>query len=40
LSRRFLKDGDTITISATAPGPDGETLWLGSVEGTIKAVHK
>ena len=35
-TRTFLEDGDTVTITATAPGPDGEPLKLGSVEGTIK----
>ncbi|WP_344932721.1 fumarylacetoacetate hydrolase family protein [Actinoplanes nipponensis] len=33
--RGFLEDGDTVTISATAPGPDGEPLGLGSVTGTV-----
>lgn len=35
--RGFLEDGDTVTMTATAPGPGGETLWLGAVEGTIRA---
>jgi fumarylacetoacetase len=34
-TRSFLENGDTVTISATAPGPDGEDLWLGEVIGTI-----
>ena len=34
-TRSFLENGDTVTISATAPGPDGEDLWLGEVAGTI-----
>ena len=34
-TRSFLENGDTVTISATAPGPDGEDLWLGEVTGTI-----
>jgi fumarylacetoacetase len=34
-TRAFLENGDTITISATAPGPDGEDLWLGDVTGTV-----
>ncbi|MEH1016450.1 fumarylacetoacetase [Micromonospora sp. CPCC 206060] len=34
-SRTFLADGDTVTISATAPGPDGITVGLGEVTGTI-----
>ncbi|GIF77887.1 fumarylacetoacetase [Asanoa siamensis] len=33
--RTFLEDGDTVTISATAPGPDGVTVGLGIVRGTI-----
>jgi fumarylacetoacetase len=33
--RRFLEDGDTVTISATAPGPGGTTLALGEVTGRI-----
>ena len=34
-TRSFLENGDTVTISATAPGPDGEDLWLGEVTGAI-----
>ena len=34
-TRSFLENGDIVTISATAPGPDGEALWLGEVTGTI-----
>ncbi|WLS47317.1 fumarylacetoacetase [Micromonospora profundi] len=34
-SRTFLADGDTVTITATAPGPDGTTIALGEVTGTI-----
>ena len=34
-TRTFLEDGDTVTISATAPGPDGATVALGEVTGTI-----
>lgn len=33
--RTFLQDGDTVTITATAPGPDGTTIALGEVTGTI-----
>ena len=33
--RTFLEDGDTVTITATAPGPDGTTVALGEVTGTI-----
>ncbi|MEV4498676.1 fumarylacetoacetase [Micromonospora arborensis] len=35
-SRTFLADGDTVTITATAPGPDGTTIALGQVTGTIR----
>jgi fumarylacetoacetase len=34
-TRTFLADGDTVTISATAPGPDGRPVGLGEVTGTI-----
>ena len=33
--RGFLLDGDTVTISATAPGTDGAPIGLGSVTGTV-----
>ncbi|HSF26675.1 MAG TPA: fumarylacetoacetase [Actinomycetes bacterium] len=33
--RRFLEDGDTVTISAWAPGADGARIGLGEVTGTI-----
>jgi fumarylacetoacetase len=33
--RTFLHDGDTVTIRASAPGPDGTTVHLGEVTGTI-----
>ncbi len=33
--RTFLLDGDTVTITATAPGPDGSTITLAEVTGTI-----
>ncbi len=36
-TRAFLENGDTVTITATAPGPDGEALWLGEVTGTVRA---
>ncbi|RLP85054.1 fumarylacetoacetase [Micromonospora sp. BL4] len=35
-SRTFLADGDTVTITATAPGPDGTTVALGEVTGTVR----
>jgi fumarylacetoacetase len=34
-SRTFLADGDTVTITATAPGPGGRTVGLGAVTGTV-----
>jgi fumarylacetoacetase len=34
--RTFLEDGDTVTISATAPGPNGGRIGFGEVTGTIK----
>jgi fumarylacetoacetase len=33
--RAFLADGDTVTISATAPGPEGSRVGFGEVTGTI-----
>jgi fumarylacetoacetase len=34
-TRTFLADGDTVTIRATAPGPDRTVLTLGEVTGRI-----
>ncbi len=34
-TRSFLADGDTVTITGTAPGPDGTRISLGEVTGTI-----
>ena len=34
-TRSFLEDGDTVTISATAPGPGGTVVGLGAVTGTV-----
>jgi len=34
-SRSWLLDGDEVTISATAPGPDGTRIGLGSATGCI-----
>jgi fumarylacetoacetase len=33
--RRFLEDGDVVTISAAAPGVGGEMIMLGEVSGRI-----
>jgi fumarylacetoacetase len=35
-TRTFLEDGDTVTISATAPAVGGGPLSLGEVTGTIR----
>jgi fumarylacetoacetase len=35
-TRTFLADGDTVTISATAPGPDGDRIGLGEVTGSVR----
>lgn len=35
-TRTFLEDGDTVTITATAPGPDGTIVALGEVSGSIR----
>jgi len=35
-TRGFLEDGDTVTITAWAPGPDGTRIGLGEVSGTIR----
>lgn len=34
-TRAFLEDGDTVTIRAEAPGPDGTRVQLGHVTGRI-----
>ncbi|NKY87075.1 fumarylacetoacetase [Nocardia veterana] len=34
-TRTFLADGDTVVITATAPGPGGSRLALGEVSGTV-----
>ncbi|HET8601470.1 MAG TPA: fumarylacetoacetase [Segeticoccus sp.] len=36
-TRGFLEDGDTVTITAWAPGPEGATIGLGEVTGTIRS---
>lgn len=35
-TRTFLADGDVVTITATAPGPDGTRIALGEVTGRIE----
>ena len=34
-TRGFLEDGDTVTMTAWAPGPGGSRIGLGEVTGTI-----
>lgn len=34
-SRTFLEDGDTVTITGTAPGANGTRIGFGEVSGTI-----
>ena len=34
-TRAFLQDGDTVTITGWAPGPDGGRVGLGEVTGTV-----
>ena len=34
--RTFLQDGDEVSISATAPGPNGTRIGFGEVTGTIR----
>ena len=34
-TRTFLEDGDTVTMTGWAPGPDGSRIGLGEVVGTI-----
>ena len=34
-TRTFLEDGDTVTITAWAPGADGTRIGLGEVTGTV-----
>jgi fumarylacetoacetase len=33
--RTYLEDGDTVTITATAPGPDGSRVGLAEVTGVV-----
>ena len=35
-TRTFLADGDTVMISATAPGADGNPIGLGEVTGSVR----
>jgi fumarylacetoacetase len=35
VTRTFLEDGDTVVITATAPGEDGSVVGIAPVEGTV-----
>ena len=35
-TRTYLEDGDTVTLSATAPGAHGARIALGDVTGTVR----
>jgi fumarylacetoacetase len=35
-TRTFLEDGDTVVITATAPGEDGTVVGLSEVAGTVR----
>jgi fumarylacetoacetase len=34
-TRSFLEDGDVVTISAVAPGPEGSRIGFGEVTGRV-----
>jgi fumarylacetoacetase len=34
--RTFLEDGDVVTLTASAPGPDGERIGFGEVTGWVE----
>ncbi|HET9142744.1 fumarylacetoacetate hydrolase family protein [Actinophytocola sp.] len=40
VQRTFLEDGDTVSITATAPGPDGSLVGLAEVAGTVVPVQE
>jgi fumarylacetoacetase len=35
-TRSYLADGDEVSITATAPGPEGSTIGLGEVRGRVR----
>ena len=39
-TRAFLEDGDTVSITATAPGADGTRIGFGEVTGTIRPARR
>ncbi|GGM76129.1 fumarylacetoacetase [Longimycelium tulufanense] len=38
--RTFLEDGDTVVITATAPGEDGSVVGLSEVAGTVRPAEE
>lgn len=38
--RSFLADGDEVSITATAPGPDGSIIGLGDVRGRVQPMTR
>jgi fumarylacetoacetase len=34
-TRSYLADGDTVTLSGSAPGPDGSRIEFGSASGQV-----
>jgi fumarylacetoacetase len=39
-TRTFLEDGDVVTITATAPGPDGTRIAFGEVTGRVEPARR
>ncbi len=39
-TRSFLEDGDTVSITATAPGVDGVRIGFGEVVGTVRPARR
>jgi fumarylacetoacetase len=38
-TRGFLVDGDTVAVSASAPGPNGTRIGFGEVVGTVQSAR-
>ncbi|MGH3327861.1 MAG: fumarylacetoacetase [Streptomycetales bacterium] len=38
--RTYLQDGDTVSVTASAPGPGGTRLGFGAVSGTVQPAHR
>ncbi|MFI9030650.1 fumarylacetoacetase [Streptomyces sp. NPDC053560] len=39
-TRAYLQDGDTVTLRATAPGPDGVRIGFGEVSGVVEPARE